>query len=516
MIIFAVLIATGAAAIGGMAFRTWNDVKSPAAKPNPYNTAYQAATYPGTDLIRQITATAPDGVGSWKAADASKADPDAELIPESCSTPGKPSSLLAMRSASGPGVKVTAAVFGAGQAMNQYLNLYEKQLAGCYQVTPTPNSATYANGFILTRGDVIIGGQVSDPSKVQQIQNWYASHLESALQSTGCVSLDETANDALRSFYYDQKAYVGLLKEDTVEVHDTIIDYSSPQQLVNAGMDTGKIFPTPVTGLSTPEGPLPSGMQASLPAAPAVERLTVPPTRPDNKTTISYQVEDVDGPGCGWKWAGQKAPTYNKSSLEQNKASTISKAEETLKDRIKNFNAASVVWSSQAMLVMSGQSQWDDYTNQVNAIYASWNDLTSKRIAFRPTWVTYVDDHNTWLQWKQDRDTAQKQWDADVQSCVATAVKEKEQEDAEKNDPSDTPSDDPSPSTSPSPSDSSSSPSPSTPPSLSDDEMNKIKTTCSTKTAKPTILTDPVQDEPKAPAVPDGVTIPDSWPKINQ
>jgi hypothetical protein len=162
---------------------------------------------------------------------------------------------------------------------------------------------------------------------------------------------------------------------------------------------------------------------------------------------------------------------------------------------------------------MSGQTQWDQYTNKVNAIYTSWNDLKTKRTQFEPTWVQYVTNHDNYVQWKTDYDKAEDQWNNSVKSCVASKEKdliEKKEKDSENT--KDSSDDDSSSSPSPSPSDSSSS-STSATPTLSDDEKKKIQSDCEGETDKPDILTQPARTDVQQPNIPDGVTVPDSWPK---
>lgn len=502
--------------IGFKTWRTWVDSSTSKVKPSPYSSAYQAADYEGKKIGRSIVSNVPDGVSKsdWKVPSNDRADESAVLLPSECSSDSTPSSLLYTRSASGGGVESVIGVFGAGQAMKNYSNFYVKQMESCNSLSSDNNSIWWDNGFMITRGDVIVRVTVNDSSKIQSLKSWYLNSINSMLTSSGCKALDETVNDAKRSYYYDQKAYTGLFAFETVSVDDHIIKASAPQDLIDGGMNVSNVFTSPVNSEEyVPESPLPQGMQSTLPSEPQLTALSSEPAEPSRRSIASYQTQDPDGPGCGWSWTGQVAPKYDANVLKRNRAASIKTVKAGLSRSISDYNSAIIKWSAQSIIVMSGQTQWDQYTNKVNAIYTSWNDLKTKRKQFKPTWVQYVTNHDNYVQWKTDYGKAEDQWNNSVKSCVASKEKdliEKKEKDSENT--KDSSDDDSSSSPSPSPSDSSSS-STSATPTLSDDEKKKIQSDCEGETDKPDILTQPARTDVQQPNIPDGVTVPDSWPK---
>ena len=527
--LFIGVIITLIAIIGLIGFKTWQTwVESSASKEKPslYSSAYQATEYKGKKTGRSIISNVPDGVSKseWKVSSSNKADESAVLLPPECSADSSPSSLLYTRSASGGGVQAVVGVFGAGQAMKNYSEFYVKQMESCESLSSDSNSIWWDNGFMITRGDVIVRVTVNDSSKIQSLKSWYLDYIDSMLTSSGCKALDETVDDARRSYYYDQKAYTGLFTSETVSVDDHIIKASVPQDLINGGMSVSNVFTSPVKDTEqVPESPLPQGMQPTLPSAPQLTALSAEPTEPSKQSIASYQTQDTDGPGCGWSWTGQVAPKYDTDVLKRNRAATIKTVKAQTSKSISDYNSAIVKWSAQSIIAMSGQTQWDQYTDNVNAIYASWDDLETKRTQFQPTWVQYVTVHNEYVQWKADYAKAEDQWKNSVKSCVASEEKdliEQKEKDSENtkdssddnNSTKDSSDDNNSSSPSPSPSDSSS-PSTSATPTISDDEKDKIQSDCEEKTDKPDILTKPAKTDAQKPNIPNGVTVPDSWPK---
>ena len=150
-------------------------------------------------------------------------------------------------------------------------------------------------------------------------------------------------------------------------------------------------------------------------------------------------------------------------------------------------------------MAMSFQTSWDDYVSKTNAVYASWNDLNTKRAALQAPWFEYVDKANEWLNWSDDVEKAQNEWEDAVKQCVADASKAGVDDDGVSsggfgssnggNADSD------------------------------EDEKNEtgmsasqIQKQCEAANPKPDILDEEKPDKPTAPAMPDGVTLPSTWP----
>ena len=130
-----------------------------------------------------------------------------------------------------------------------------------------------------------------------------------------------------------------------------------------------------------------------------------------------------------------------------------------------------------------------DYNRRVGEVDAARLALADGRAAFYPTWMAYVSTHDAWRDRVAARDAASARWEADVSACASGAT--------------------PSPSPSPSPS-ASPRPTPSPSPSA---RVVKTRAQCEREIAKPVELTTDVGVEPSAPTVPDGVTVPSSWPQ---
>lgn len=328
---------------------------------------------------------------------------------------------------------------------------------------------------LFQSGSVVVG--------VSGAPDWRSvrGHAESLLLAGGCVSLSESASDSVRSPYYDKSDFTGLVESQNVG--PSIVDPGS----------SGVSLSVPalaVPSVGEPEGPLPAGFP-QLPKRPQVS-FSDEAGLVDFASawrTVSYRVPDDDGPGCGWSWFGQAAPTVDDGVLAGERARLVAdaqgEADAAAAALYRDRSAARWRMVSSAQVVAGA----GDYNRRVGEVDAARLALADGRAAFYPTWMAYVSAHDAWRDRVAARDAASARWEADVSACVSGTV--------------------PSPSPSPSPS-ASPRPTPSPSPSA---RVVKTRAQCEREIAKPVELTTDVGVEPSAPAVPDGVTVPSSWPQ---
>lgn len=328
---------------------------------------------------------------------------------------------------------------------------------------------------LFQSGSVVVG--VSDAPDWRSVRG----HAESLLLAGGCVSLSESASDSVRSPYYDKSDFTGLVESQNVG--PSIVDPGS----------SGVSLSVPalaVPSVGEPEGPLPAGFP-QLPTRPqvAVSDEAGLVDFASAWRTVSYRVPDDDGPGCGWLWFGQAAPTVDDGVLAGERARLVAdaqgEADAAAAALYRDRSAARWRMVSGAQVVAGA----GDYNKRVGEVDAARRALADGRAAFYPTWVSYVSAHDAWRDRVAARDAASARWETDVSACVSGAA--------------------PSPSPSPSPS-ASPRPTPSPSPSA---RVTKTRAQCEREIAKPVELTVDVGVEPSAPAVPDGVTVPSSWPQ---
>lgn len=539
--VFGIIIALVLVVVAGLAvstIRLIRELNAPVEMKTPYNEYYQAKDFPGKTAMKIVAESAPNGVdaGEWKPSGDGKNDLTVNVLPKSCTQIAPSKSRLAYKTSSGDGMHTTVMVYGAGQARAQY-DAYVNQLKQCSTGFDQKDNITTADGVaLLTRGDMIVSVLSDRREQLESARDSYAAIMEDALSATSCVAKDETAEDSKRSFYYDRDAYTGLIRKETVKVDDSILATSAPDALVSNDMNINAAFVDPQTkaGVSNvpPEGPLPAKMESKLPTAPAIPSVQAMPKPPQNSTVVSYQVVDASGPGCGWQWSGQKSPKYDENTIASNKETTIKNARISLTNAIKDYNRQAISWSKSTAMTMSFQSKWDPYVKRTNDILTSWRNLDSARSELNPRWLEYVDDANTWLHWDDDVAKAKSDYESKLKSCTDNADEDyrkkmdeyNKQLDAWKKSQQNSDTEDDSDSVGSNGNDSKTDtntgkengddgtdsvkqPQPPQKPSSAD-----VQASCQASVQKPELLTQQKPARPVPPQIPDGVTIPSSWP----
>jgi hypothetical protein len=486
------------------AVKAYSDITAVKADNSPYSKAFQAKSYPAIDFVDDLLNNVPTGIDAdnWnKITDSS----DVTMLPETCTVVTDSNALLIQKGASGKGFKIAIQSYGAGQARLQY-DKYASSLSKCYtKASANGNAVEYPDGYLFTYGDSIVSIQTSDTDLQSKLIPWFANKVPAALTTTQCIAMDETTDDAKRSFYYDANSYTGLIKTENVTQSVTFLQPSYPQSAKDVSYDSSKVFSDPkIQSVSVPLTPLPAGMQSSLPSAPSSPTFSSQPSQPSITKTITYQTADHNGPGCGWAWSGQAVPVYNTKILDANHRTLVSNAKKEIQDNADNYNQQIVDWSQSVTYTMAFSSTWDSYTANVNSIYASWKTLNDARNTLLPSWNAYIAQWKDWNTWDDRRTAAANQYAKDIQTCIASATSNGTS-DANSTDPSS------SASASPSPSDSSSASPTATPSPTQTQDTDAIQKNCEGTVVKPDILNQTKPSKPSRPTIPDGVTIPSSW-----
>lgn len=503
-LVLAALAAAAALTLSGYflysAFSTYHRLLTEKVDNSPYNSQYKANTYPGAKFLAMMKSNHPEGE-----VHAIEGNSNVAVLVDGCKSDA-PSSMLAAGGLQGDGYKLVVQVYGAGQARAQFTS-YSGELKSCARNANLQASETsYDGGILMTAGDAIVG-VLGSGDKFNAAVDYYRTELRTALSNTQCVAVDESDEDAKRSFYYDRDGYAGYMKQEDVSVDASIPNNAVPQALSDAGMSQDALYRNPVDSTKkAPESPLPAGMQSNLPSAPAVTKISSTPSKPALTKTISYQQEDPYGPGCGWYWSGQVPPNYNKSDLDKNKNNIVENAKNEITANIESYKKSSSDWARATLLAMKSQKKWEDYTKQVSDVYASWTSLDNARIAYEPIWDAYVNDYNNWKSFSTRQADASKDYADRLNQCVARVTGNPSTGTATTDDPDGDDDGDGTPNKS-DPDYDKNNRNDNTGSTSSGDAM----ATCKAQISRPSIL-DAVQGEqPQQPTLPQNFTIPDSW-----
>lgn len=415
----------------------------------------------------------------------------ANMLPVQCSQPDIPDAVVYARSASNADYSIVVQAYGAGQGHTNF-DAYVKSLTSKCEIQIDDNTGSdmvkWSNGAIITMGDAIVSVTVNDAKKRDEIVDWVKNRMTSLLAETSCLSMTESSDDSTRSFYYDKDEYEGLKQSEQVSTSKNIINNAIPQSYTDNKGNVRAMYTSPQSR-NAPESPLPKDIPASLPTMPTRPSFTSQPTTPDGTSTITYQVSDDKGPGCGWSWSGQKTPDYDNTKLNDNYKKTKDNAIAALDASVLAYNSAASNWSFDALWKTKFIAQWNAYVKQVQDIEAKWNEFDAKRAAFKPTWIAYINSVYNWELQKLDYDKTQDDWNNKIKQCVA----DKQAKWAADNSKSSMGSNAP-----------------------TDEQKSKWQSECESENPKPSELNTPLPAEPSAPVIPTDITIPNSWQTANE
>jgi hypothetical protein len=493
---------------------------------SPYQNV-AASDSPGTQWAKALLAENPVSVPQWEVV--SGGTPQHPLPNDVCKQEQVPDSVAGSVSAKGSGVAVTVQVYGAGQAAAQFDN-YIKRWSKClndFEQKPGVSDATvytFSNGFVMVSGDAILGATASDSGMRDKLLSYYQTKVPETLRATQCLSLTSASADSLRNLFYHPNDYTGLKKSESIK---TQVDTSNQATPLPQGLQS-----VSNPDAEEPEAPLPDGFP-SLPGEVAK------PTRPegvsdnsDFSETATYQIEDVNGPGCGWAWSGQKMPVYNAGELASAQKKSIGKAQDDANHKAVGYMQARHNWSGSMLNYVSQVDSWNRYVSQVNAVHDKWSWLNNERSLIEGSWRQYVTDHNDWFTFDDRKKAAKLKFDQETLACNTANENlakweqqygeawKKEQERAARENGGKTPAPTPSPGATAPPTalrfpNSNPTPTP-TADSGSNPKIPDKPTGCTNPPVKDEILDQEKPAEPQPPVIPNGVTIPNSWPQPNK
>jgi hypothetical protein len=476
----------------------------------------QPSSFAGKTWAEKLLATNPANLKNWTVDKSTK--PKSAVDLKVCSKiPTLSTSLLSTHVANSDQGEVRVQVYGAGQAAKEFTN-YASALKTCFgsDVEETKNSkfVIFPRGFIITAGDAIIGVYTSDDSVRDALFDFYSKNMETSLIESSCLALISSPQDANRSLFYNPKDYTGLSDSQNLETAVDITGLPTPTSL--------KLDDVKDDSATIPEAPLPKDFP-TLPKT-VVSKPTIPAAlKNENAFTgvAEYHAPDTKGPGCGWEWTAQVAPEVDLKKLAKEKSDAIVSTQTSLDNKALGYVDGKINWALQVASLAPSVDVWNTFVNETNLVHDKWNWLKSERNKLEPAWREYVADHDEWLSFDQRKADALKKFDEEFKQCQKDekdladwkkdwqkisddqakdkAKADADAKDSEKNKPTASPSATPTPT-------------PSATPSASAVTSPPKPAGCSTPPVEPEIATQAKPAEPKAPSIPEGVTIPASWP----
>lgn len=121
-----------------------------------------------------------------------------------------------------------------------------------------------------------------------------------------------------------------------------------------------------------------------------------PAKEPPFQSSVKEQVEDVNGPGCGWAFTGTVSPLF-KAAEAKSAADELEKAEKVrLEEESKKWQAAVLQYWKDYDGFQKQLPVWNSYVDKVNTVAAAWDAISRK-------WATYNANKEIWDQATADR-----------------------------------------------------------------------------------------------------------------
>lgn len=310
-------------------------------------------------------------------------------------------------------VAIVAQTFGAGQARKQF-DKYVSLLG-------TSETATRSsNALISTDSGTIRIGVVGDAlialraplGMIDARFNKVMEVAETSLTESGCKALDADTDQSRRSMYYNKDAFTGLLVTEIVKTQVNL------ESLPNIKIPEITNIASP--GKQKPEGPFPMDFPNVPENTPTKPSLTSAPEVGSRfQKNVTYRVPDLDGPGCGWAWSGQKPTVEDESNLKAEQDAALRLAQEEINYNAQEYVDSVLSWARKSIILAPQSEQWNRHTDKVNKVHEAWQKLEYDRVAIKPLWDEFLRLHEDWRTFPQRQADADKLFSEAQDRCAA-------------------------------------------------------------------------------------------------
>lgn len=457
----------------------------------------------------EVVEVVPPGVSDWVVKSSLKPRHIVDVNSPDCLNIGVDlvsEEVLSTFTASGDGVEIGVQILSPGMGLT-ILNKYSEKISDCLPAHLATSgeypTLFYEDSFMMLVGDVLLNVKTNTPEEISALLNFYQDLLNSTLPESGCLSMKVVKEDRDRGFYNDISNYIGLLESVTVETEIDVEGLPTPTNLTFSEINPVRLE------MNEPEGPLPD----DFPKLPAeVVKPEIPFLMNDDKDfreSAFYTIKDEDGPGCGWVWHGQKPPIFNSEVLEETRRESIQTMQMNLNNLAENFVKDNIAWNIKILHVYPKIQNWNLYVKRSEKVYSRWDWLNAERDLLAPLWYSYIGELESWETFDDRKEESQRAYDRAVKKCeemneeleewedeYGELFEEEEEEEEEVTEDEEAEEDD------------------------EDEEDEDIITAippkpagCTTLPEKPSILEMNKPAKPAPPVIPEGVTVPYSWPR---
>jgi hypothetical protein len=326
------------------------------------------------------------------------------------------------------GYTVTVSAFGAGQGAVAFDALASQVNQHCVNKSGTAHlvASTGAVGveaatvwwnrsggattaFFWRRGDVVAMVATTGASAPMGMVREYDARIAAALEGV-CVTPSSTASDGTRSPYVNKAGFTGLTISAPVELPIGVAD---PAPVTTQAPVTLPVVNVPVA----PDAPyFPEDLPAPVPAptAPAI------PAYPALTTTAPVQVQDVQGPGCGWSFTGQPVPTFDAEAAASKAAVDAETAASALTATVSSYTAGLPAYQAAYDTYLADVRAYHSYAEALDTVAAAWEVIRVGQAQYKEAIVLYAAAIAGRDAFLAQQAAARTMYDAAVALCAAS------------------------------------------------------------------------------------------------
>lgn len=272
---------------------------------------------------------------------------------------------------------------------------------------------------VVRRGDVLAVVSASPADRMPD-EGWLTELDDRLARLLGdsCIAVDAPAGDAQRNPFIDPEAFTGNVVMDPVPF--PAVDLTRAEDVA-----TDPVVPLDVTPPAVPDaGERPAPLDPPAPDLPdlplevALPQAPQPPQAPNLDGRSARAVADPDGPGCGWEFTSQAAPTFDEATATR----AAEKARKAEVDRLVNDAAAFEqgkvnfyrAWSEH----LTALTGYQTYATELAAVRTQWEVVIDARAEFVEAFERYRASQKRYDEYVVKRDAAQTEYDANLLRCL--------------------------------------------------------------------------------------------------
>ena len=285
-------------------------------------------------------------------------------------------------------------------------------------------STSQVTTLLWRRGDVIstLGYQRNRyPGGLAQITG-DANRIDTVIKDNlGRTCLDPKSSrseDRGRSPYVNAKAYTGRKMTRTFDIDPAVMRPPADWERTG-GRDLDEVDVETLPDQVDRE-PQPSGdLAVKMPTTVVEPETPTKPKKPGKSFRVAEQVDDPDGPGCGWAFTGQKPPPFDADAARVEFDKAVKSGRGSAEKSWAAWFPAVVDYKDAYEAYAKKVARYNDYVQEVRDVDTMWGLINDARDDHEKALADYDESVKAREKFLADQAAAKEQYADDVEFCEA-------------------------------------------------------------------------------------------------